>query len=362
MAIKRVTDSPALARPLPVSRRGREGQTNGLISPDFTRWDRDHHTQKVPRSSTPKMRGEASLDKFQEPCLVIGAGGMLGTDLILALNSSGLRAVALGRDEADVRRFESVREQIQRWNPGTVFNCAAFTDVDGCESNQEKAFAVNARGAEHVARACSQSGAVLVHISSDYVFDGKKRGAYQEEEEVNPLGVYGKSKAEGERLVRETLPRRHCIVRTRWLFGLHGKNFVESILRQTQERSRLMVVNDQYGSPTYAADLSLALIRICKCGGLGTFHVTNSGVTTWFEFARAIVELSGLSGVRVEPVETGRLNRPAPRPPYSALDNSRYVSLVGSALRGWQDALRAYLTDRTGRCAPPCQLLPEEKP
>jgi dTDP-4-dehydrorhamnose reductase len=160
--------------------------------------------------------------------------------------------------------------------------------------------------------------------------------------------VYGKSKAEGEKLVREALPLRHCIVRTQWLFGLHGRNFVEAILRQAQEKSVLKVVNDQYGSPTYTVDLCRGLIQLAEVGGRGTFHITNSGVTTWFEFARTIVELAGLSGVKVEPMESGRLNRPAPRPSYSALDNSRFVNLAGSPLRGWQDALRAYLTERAG--------------
>lgn len=288
------------------------------------------------------------MDGFQEPYLVIGARGMLGTNLTLALKGAGLRAVALGHDDVDIREFDSVREQIKQWDPRTVFNCAGYADVDGCESNEEKAFAVNSRGAENVARACSEAAAVLVQISSDYVFDGLRGEPYREHDEVSPLGVYGKSKAEGEKLVREALPLRHCIVRTQWLFGLHGRNFVEAILRQAQEKSVLKVVNDQYGSPTYTVDLCRGLIQLAEVGGRGTFHITNSGVTTWFEFARTIVELAGLSGVKVEPMESGRLNRPAPRPSYSALDNSRFVNLAGSPLRGWQDALRAYLTERAG--------------
>jgi len=283
------------------------------------------------------------LDKFREPCLVIGARGMLGTDLTMALKASGLLTEGLDVDEVDIRRFDSVLETVKRGKPGTVFNCAALTDVDGCESSVEDAFAINALGPENLARACLENDAVLVHISSDYVFDGLRGAPYPEDEPVNPLGVYGRSKAEGERLVRDLLPLHHCIVRTQWLFGRHGKNFVESIRQQARERSPLAVVNDQYGSPTYAADLSRALIELAMHGGRGTFHVTNSGVTTWYVFARAVVEFSGIEGVRVEPTDSARMKRPAPRPAYSALDNSRFVDLVGRPLRSWQDALNAYL-------------------
>ena len=191
--------------------------------------------------------------KLREPYLVVGSKGMLGTDLVRLLQESGTRTVALDIDEMDICMPDSVMDAFARYQPGVVINVAAYTDVDGCESQPDKAFNINAQGPKNLAEASLNAGTFLVHISTDYVFDGNKGAPYVEEDPMNPLGVYGRSKAEGEGYVRNLLPERHCIVRTQWLFGLHGKNFVEAILSQAQKRDVLRVVSDQRGSPTYDA-------------------------------------------------------------------------------------------------------------
>jgi dTDP-4-dehydrorhamnose reductase len=292
------------------------------------------------------MSLEAVMVKSWEPYLVVGSKGMLGTDLVNLLQRRGLQTVALDIDEIDIRMADSVRDAFAKYRPGVVINVAAYTDVDGCESKPEEAFSINAQGPKNLAEASRDAGSFLVQISTDYVFDGNKGAPYVEEDPINPLGVYGRSKAEGERYVSELLPLRHCIVRTEWLFGLNGKNFVEAILSQAQKRNMLRVVSDQRGSPTYAQDLATALIKICELGPRGTLHVTNSGEATWHEFACKILELAGLGRVRVEPITAEELGRPAPRPAYSVMDNSRFIEVTGLRLRSWEDAVRAYLDER----------------
>ncbi|MGO9571590.1 MAG: dTDP-4-dehydrorhamnose reductase [Desulfomonilaceae bacterium] len=284
--------------------------------------------------------------KFKEPYLVAGSKGMLGTDLVRLLQGRGTPTVALDVDEMDIRIADSVMSAFAKYEPGVVINVAAYTDVDGCESRPEEAFSINAQGPKNLAKASQDAGSFLMHLSTDYVFDGTKRAPYVEEDPINPLGVYGRSKAEGESFIRELLPERHCIVRTQWLFGLHGKNFVEAILSQAQQKDVLRVVSDQRGTPTYVPDLAAALIKLCDLASRGTLHVTNSGEATWHEFAGKILELAGLESVRVEPMTTEELGRPAPRPAYSVMDNSRFIGLTGLGLRNWEDALEAYLGER----------------
>jgi dTDP-4-dehydrorhamnose reductase len=289
------------------------------------------------------------MGPFRRPYLVIGSKGMLGTDLMGVLGQSGVEAQGLDLPEVDITREDSVISALEVSRAGTLINVAAYTDVDGCESNQELAFNVNAQAPGLLARICKASGCALVHIGTDYVFDGGARRPYKEEDPVNPLGVYGKTKAQSEDLVRELLPDNHCIVRTAWLYGSHGKNFVETILGLARQRDVLRVVDDQRGTPTYTLDLAAALARLCEKGGRGTFHVTNSGETTWYEFANRIIRRSGITGVRVEPISTAELGRPAPRPAYSLMDNGKFAALTGTVLRPWEEALDEYLARRPGR-------------
>jgi dTDP-4-dehydrorhamnose reductase len=289
---------------------------------------------------------QTAMRKFSEPFLIVGARGMLGTHLVRLFQESGSVPIAVDIEEVDITNADSVMNLFDRAKPKTVINCAAIADVDGCESAAEAAFNVNARGVENLARASLQFRSMLVHISTDYVFDGLKGSPYVEDDPMNPLGVYGASKAAGETHVREIVPETHCIVRTQWLFGLYGKNFVEAILGLAQKQDVLRVVDDQFGSPTYAHDLAASLIELCGLGALGTFHVTNSGSTTWHGFASAILQRAGMDHVQVESMSTSELDRPAPRPLYSVLDNSLYVGLAGSPLRSWEAALDEYLQRR----------------
>ncbi len=286
------------------------------------------------------------MNDFIAPPLVIGSRGMLGTDLVNSLRQAGSDPVAMDMDEVDIRDLGAVFDALHRVRPGVVFNCAAFTDVDGAETNREYAFLVNAKGPENLARACADAGLSLYHMSTDYVFDGRKDAPYSEDDPVNPVGVYAKSKAAGEKAVREILPHHHCIVRTQWLFGVHGKNFVEAILNQARQKNVLKVVDDQHGSPTYALDLAAALIVLARRGTKGTFHVTNSGVTSWNAFARKILETANITDVRVDRITTEELGRKAPRPVYSVLDCTRFERTVGNPLRSWEAALAHYLAHR----------------
>jgi dTDP-4-dehydrorhamnose reductase len=292
------------------------------------------------------------MDKIDAMWLVLGSQGMLGKDLISLLERRSERFKALGRMELDIRDEEAVTKTLAEIRPAIVINAAAATNVDGCEREIDWAYGVNAKGAHNVAKAAALTKAHLIHISTDYVFDGRKGTPYLEEDEINPLGVYGKSKAEGERLIREALPDNHCIVRTQWLYGLNGKNFVETILNLTKTQNELNIVNDQFGSPTFTPDLAGALITIAEKGVKGTIHATNSGVASWFQFALKILDLSGLTDIRVNPISTKALDRPAPRPLNSVLDNGKYIGLAGSPLRDWQEALAEYLLERRTRVEP----------
>lgn len=292
------------------------------------------------------MESEKGALEFREPYVVIGSKGMLGTDLVACLHDLGRTVVGLGHGEIDIGKRESVRDTVVRYAAATIINVAAVTDVDGCETRQGEAFGVNAQGPANLAEVISEVGGRLIQLSTDYVFDGRKNTPYVETDKMDPVGVYGKSKAQGEVRVREILPDSHCIVRTQWLYGLHGKNFVEAILGAAKTRDVLRVVNDQRGSPTYTPDLARALVSLCDHGVTGTVHITNSGNATWHEFATAIIELVGAANVRVEPITTEELGRPAPRPAYSVLDNSRFERLVGTPLRHWREALEDYLRER----------------
>ncbi|MDD5556201.1 MAG: dTDP-4-dehydrorhamnose reductase [bacterium] len=279
--------------------------------------------------------------------LVLGANGMLGHALMDVL---GPRWEVEGADrgEIDIRDAAAAARFIAGRRPDAVVNAAARTDVDGCEGDPAGAHAVNAEGAGNVARACAGAGARLVHLSTDYVFDGLKGSPYLEGDAPNPASVYGRSKLAGEVAVRERQPD-HLIVRTSWLFGEHGRNFVDRILDAAAGRETIGVVGDQHGRPTYAPDLAAAIGRLIPAAYRGVVHVANDGVTSWYDYARAILELAGVRGVRVEEIGSGRLDRPAPRPPYSALDCTLYARLTGGHLRHWREAVRDHLARRTGR-------------
>lgn len=272
--------------------------------------------------------------------LVIGAKGMLGRDLMRVLPGDA-RGVDI--DEIDITSPESVRRVILTLKPGVVVNCAAYTDVDGCESNVELAMAVNGEGVGNLASVTREIGALLVQVSTDYVFDGTKGSPFVEDDPVNPLSVYGRSKLLGEEKARENPD--HLIVRTQWLYGHGGKNFVETMLRLSKERSEIAVVDDQIGSPTWTVDLSLAISELIENNCRGTYHAANRGICSWFDFARAIFVEAGVE-MAVRSQTTAQLGRPAPRPLYSALCCDKLIHDTGLELEGWHEALTTYLEKR----------------
>jgi len=278
--------------------------------------------------------------------LVTGANGILGRALRERL--AGADTLYLwGREEADVADETAVRAAARRLDFDTVIHAAAYTNVDGAESEPALAMAVNRDGTRHVAALARERGAVFVYVSSDYVFDGTKGAPYVEEDPPRPLSVYGASKLAGEQAALDS--GAPClVVRTSWLFGPGGKNFVDTIAAKALRGEPLQVVDDQRGSPTYARDLAHGIEILLRRGALGIVHVTNAGETTWHGLAVEIARTLG-SPVAVAPVSTARLARPAPRPPASVLSGARYAALAGAPLPSWEDAVHRHLADRPSR-------------
>jgi dTDP-4-dehydrorhamnose reductase len=272
---------------------------------------------------------------------IFGASGLLGKALRHEWNEDAV--TGLGSRDADIRDANRVLQVVQETNPEWIVLAAAYTDVDACESNPDLAFAVNRDGAVNVATAAKVVGARLVFLSSDYVFDGRKTTPYEIDDTRNPQSVYGRTKAEAEIKLLESMPDC-CIARTSWLFGTGGKCFPDTILKLAVSRPTLDVVNDQRGCPTYAVDLARAIIQLCRKRVDGIVHVTNAGDCTWFEFAGEIVRRAGLA-TTVRPVSSQQMARPAPRPANSVLSPARLHAL-GIEMPPWQKALRRYLEER----------------
>ncbi|MBZ5539485.1 MAG: dTDP-4-dehydrorhamnose reductase [Acidobacteriia bacterium] len=273
--------------------------------------------------------------------LIIGARGMLGTDLLQEWKTD--EVIPATSQDADIRDPQQVRSLLARTRPDWTVLTAAYTDVDGSERNPEQAFAVNAAGAENVARAAQACGSRLFFVSTDYLFDGTATRPYEPEDPIAPLNVYGQSKAAGEKAVREN-HINWCIARTSWLFGASGVCFPEKILRAADSRPELTVVADQVGSPTFTRDLAQAIRDLVRSDARGTLHVTNEGSCSWFEFAREILRQAGRASVSVLPTTTAETARPARRPAYSVLSPAS-LHARGLRLRHWRDALAAYLKE-----------------
>jgi dTDP-4-dehydrorhamnose reductase len=272
---------------------------------------------------------------------IFGSSGLLGKALVSEWGEDTV--TGLNSRDADIRDEKRVQQVVRETKPEWVVLAAAYTDVDGCESNRELAFAVNRDGAVNVATATKEVGARLLFLSSDYVFDGKKTTPYEADDPRNPQSVYGQTKAEAEIRLLDLLPHC-CIARTSWLFGVGGKCFPNTILTLAASRPTLDVVDDQRGSPTYVVDLARTIVQLCRKNAEGIVHVNNAGECTWFEFAEEIIKDSGLPTI-VRPVSSEQMARPAPRPAYSVLSLARMIS-YGIAMPDWQDALRRYLKQR----------------
>jgi dTDP-4-dehydrorhamnose reductase len=273
---------------------------------------------------------------------VLGASGLLGQALMRQWK--GDEVIGLSSRDVDIRDAQRLQKKLNETRPEWIVLAAAYTDVDGCESNQELAFSVNRDGAVSVAQAAQKAGARLLFLSTDYVFDGRKTTPYETDDSRNPQSVYGRTKAEAEVRLLALVPDC-CIVRTSWLFGTGGKCFPDTILKLAASRPTLDVVNDQHGCPTYVVDLASAIVQLCRKQAHGIVHATNTGECSWFEFACEIVNRSGLK-TEVRPVSSQQMRRPALRPAYSVL-SAKSLRQLGISMPTWHDALQRYLEERT---------------
>ncbi len=303
---------------------------------------------------------------------ITGSAGMLGQDLCAKLKKRSVDFCGIDIKEPVKQQLEpdeyhqasvtdraEITSLIASLKPEIVIHAAAYTAVDKCEEEKKLAYNVNAEGAKNVALGCKGSGSLMIYISTDYVFDGLKKIPYSQNDKPNPLSTYGKSKYKGELNVQEVLEDNFLIVRTSWLYGKNGPNFVDKIIEKAEAEGKLKVVDDQVGSPTYTVDFSAALcelVFIYQQGGLrqqaekGPYHVSNAGSCSWYEYAGRILELAGVEA-EVEKAATSDINLPAARPAYSVLDNKRFRNLISSynldfSMRPWQEALADYIKNK----------------
>ncbi|HTY63270.1 MAG TPA: dTDP-4-dehydrorhamnose reductase [Acidobacteriota bacterium] len=273
--------------------------------------------------------------------LIVGSRGMLGTDLMETF-SRAHETTGTDLPELDITQLEQCHAKLNELRPDVIINSAAFTQVDACESRQEEAFLANGHGAGNLAKAAASIGALLVFYSTDYVFDGQKQDAYVEEDTPNPQSIYGKSKLMGETLTREHCPN-HLILRTSWLFGRNGNNFIRTILNTARNGNPLRVVNDQRGSPTYSKDLAAHTRLMIEAGCRSVYHVTNGGSCTWYALASCALGWAGMENIPISPISTSELSRPARRPANSVLANERLRREGLPLMRSWQSAAREYV-------------------
>ncbi len=290
--------------------------------------------------------------------MLLGHKGMLGSDLLTKLSGKH-DVVGMDKEEIDIVSAEECRNAIREIEPDIVINAAAYTNVDGCETDKEGCFAVNAEAVKNIAEACRDKKIRIIHFSTDYVFDGTAREPYKEDASCNPINVYGESKLAGERCL-QSLSDHYLLIRTSWLFGTKGKNFVQSILEKAKAKnfindamakanavpdgpSTISVIDDQIGSPTYTKDLAAAVALLIEKNAQGIFHVTNRGSCTWHQFAVKILKEAGFDNVGVDPIKSADLKRPALRPAYSILSIQKFIQTTGKTTQPWQLALQDYL-------------------
>lgn len=281
----------------------------------------------------------------QQPFLLVGDRGMLAHAIKRAMDARRLDYAGVDLPECDITNRESVAASFDRLRPGVVINCAAYTNVDGCETNAALADAVNATGVGNLAAACRERGATLVHFSTDYVFDGTLRRPLKPDDPVGPASAYGRSKLLGEQLLQQNAPPRWLVIRTAWLYGPNGPNFPQAILNAAKAGTPLRVVSDQVGSPTFTADLAEATLDLLDRDAAGVWHVANAGQTNWHEFATAVLEEFGIARP-VEPITSDDWAKMKPgaaaRPAYSVFDLAPFEQLAGRPMPHWRDALRRY--------------------
>lgn len=309
------------------------------------------------------MVGQTGTVPKRYKVLITGSSGMLGIDLSKELSRSydvigfdiAKNALSSVRKfiKGDITNRRSVEAALFKIRPDIVIHSAAWTDVDGCERDSKKAFTINAIGTRNVASACKKIGATIVYISTDFVFNGRKKKPYVETDKTGPLSIYGTSKLKGEEFIKKTLDR-YCIIRTSWLYGKHGKNFVDTIAAKANTEKALNVVCDQVGSPTYTKYLAKALGALLDTIApakdtvedySGIYHVSNTGKVSWFDYARSILKIIG-SNTIVVPITSRQLARPASRPAMSVMDGAKFYALTGYKMPHWKMALQEYLRER----------------
>ncbi|CAH0121700.1 dTDP-4-dehydrorhamnose reductase [Paenibacillus sp. CECT 9249] len=275
--------------------------------------------------------------------IVTGAGGQLGTDVAAIFKQNGHDVIDLDRSKLDIANQQACNDIISASQPDVIVHCAAYTAVDAAESEEDQAYLVNAVGSRNIAVAAEKTGAKVCYLSTDYVFDGTSTEPYREYDSTNPKTIYGKSKRAGEQLV-QTLCSRYFIVRTSWVYGKNGNNFVKTMLKLGREKPSLQVVHDQIGSPTYTVDLATFLLELVATEKYGVYHASNTGNCSWYEFAKAIFEEAGME-TEVRPCTTAEFPRPAPRPKNSVLDHGSIRTNGFEDLRQWRDALKEFIVE-----------------
>lgn len=285
--------------------------------------------------------------------LITGEKGQLGCQLksIIDRKSSDIGKLDplynnveckfIDHDELDITNYNVVMSHVSSFKPDVIINCAAYSNVDGCENDKDTAFKVNAIGPRNLAAASEKYGTKLLHVSTDYVFNGEGTVPFKEYDTPHPVSVYGKTKLLGEQYVRENCSR-YFIVRTAWLYGEWGRNFVYTIMKAAKEKGHLDVVNDQRGNPTYAEDLAHHILKIILTDEYGIYHCSGTGECSWYDFASKIIEQSGID-CTISPVTSDKINRAAKRPAYSSLDNMMLRCTIGDEMRLWEEALQSFI-------------------
>ncbi len=303
-------------------------------------------------SNTSRLVGKTDLSKrdihyvYREvwkitKVLVTGAEGQLGTDLVLLLHLSGYEVFGMGKSKLDITNENQVNSLVSQIMPDVIIHCAAYTNVDKSESQPDLAFQINGIGTRNIAIAAETIKAKLVYISTDYVFDGKSNTPYHEFSQVSPINVYGNSKLAGENFVRD-FHSKYFIVRTSWVFGMNGNNFVKTMLKLSKGMEQVMVVNDQVGCPTYTMDLSKCIVQLIETNKFGTYHVSNAGSCSWFEFAQEVFRQTNIT-INLKPCTSEEFQRPAPRPHYSVMDDLGLRINNFVTLPHWKNALNQFL-------------------
>jgi dTDP-4-dehydrorhamnose reductase len=279
--------------------------------------------------------------------LVTGGAGQLGIAVSEELDSRGITFMAVGSKELDITDTKNVTDFITRNSPSVIVNCAAWTDVDGAESNEESAFKINSVGPENLAVAAASIGCRFIHVSTDYVFSGENQKPFEIADQIDPQSAYGRTKADGEKKVLATYPENSYVVRTAWLYSAKGKNFAKTMIRLALNGDgEVRVVNDQMGQPTLAVDLAQQIVDLGLSNApAGIYHGTNGGQATWFEFAQEIFSLAGADINRVVPVSSGEYTRPAKRPSYSVLSHDAWTKTSISPMRDWKIALASVMPE-----------------